>query len=323
MNWRALATALLIALTCELPAALAQVRARPVRIGALTVSWGWVPGFVGLREGLLELGYREGEDFVIGVRFTRGDVAGLEAAARDLVAQGADILLVSEGDAAVVALAATTQIPIVMITGGDPVRRGLAQSYARPGGNLTGVTDLDLELAAKRLEMFREIVPGLRRVLFVYDSADGHFVAEALAYRGAAPGLGLTLVERPVRGRAAAEALFSQLKRGEMDGILGSLNSTSNIPGLGLEAASRLGLPSMFPRFFVEEGALVSYGADLTASGRQAARLVDKIMRGGKPATIPIEVSSKIEFVINLKTARALGLRIPREVLYQADRIIR
>jgi putative tryptophan/tyrosine transport system substrate-binding protein len=324
LGWRALATALLIALSCELPTALAQGRARPVRIGGLTVSWGWTPGFVGLREGLLELGYREGEDFVIGVRFTGGNVAGLEAAARDLVAQGADILVSGEGDSAVAALAATTQIPIVMVTGSDPVRRGLAQSYARPGGNLTGVTDLDLNLAAKRLEMFREIVPGLRRILFAYDSADRYSGAEVAAYRDGAHRLGLTLVERPIRGQAAAEALFSRLRRGEVDGMLGPISLTSNIPGLVLEAASRLTLPAMFMgSFYVEQGGLANYGANYHASGRQAARLVDKIIRGIKPATIPIEVSSKIEFVINLNAARALGLRIPREVLYQADRIIR
>lgn len=323
MRWRALGIALLIALTCGPPAALAQIQARPVRIGALSASWGWTPGFVGLRAGLLELGYRENEDFVIGVRFTRGDTTALEGAARDLLTQGADILVAGEGESAAAARAATTQVPIVVTTGGDPVARGLARSYARPGGNVTGISDLHLELSAKRLEIFREIVPGLRRVLFVYDSADRHFVAEALAYREAAPRLGLTLVERPVRGRAAAEAFFSQLQRGEVDGILGTLTLTSNIPGLGLEAASRLALPSMFPGFFTEEGGLVSYGADLIASGRQAARLVDKIIKGGKPATIPIEVSSKIEFVINLKAAGALGLVISREVLYQADRIIR
>ena len=287
------------------------------------MSWGWTPGFVGLRAGLLELGYRENEDFVIGVRFTRGDTSALEGAARDLLAQGADILVAGEGAAAASALAATTKVPIVITTGGDPVARGLARSYARPGGNVTGISDLHLELCAKRLEIFREIVPGLRRVLFVYDSGDRDFVAEALAYREAASRLGLVLVEHPVRGRAAAEAVFAQLRHSDVDGILGTLTLTSNIPGLGLEAAARLALPSMFSGFFTEEGGLVSYGADLVASGRQAARLVDKIIKGGKPATIPIEVSSKIEFTINLKTARALGLVIPREVLFQADRIIR
>ena len=324
LRWRALGIALLIALTCGPPAALARDGRDRYGSAGSRVSWGWTPGFVGLREGLLELGYREGEDFVIGVRFTGGDVAGLEAAARDLLTQGADILVSGEGDSAVAALAATTQVPIVMITGGDPVRRGLAHSYARPGGNLTGITELDLELAAKRLEMFREIVPGLRRVLFAYDSADRYSGAEAAAYRDWAHRLGLTLVERPIRGRVAAEALFSQLQRGEVDGMLGPYSMTSNIPGLVLEAASRLAVPSMFMgSFYVERGSLANYGPNPHASGRQAARLVDKIIKGIKPATIPIEVSSKIEFAINLKAAQALGLVIPREVLYQADRIIR
>ena len=313
---------LLIGFICG-SGAIAGSRGRPIQIGALSASWGWTPGFVGLRAGLRELGYKENTDFVIGVRFTRGDATELEAAARDLVAQGSDIIVVSEGESATAAGAATTKIPIVITTGGDPVAQGLAQSYARPGGNITGISDLYLELSAKRLEVFRDIVPGLRRVLFVYDLTDRGFVAEASAYRDAATRLGLTLVERPVRGRAAAEAAFSQLKRGEVDGILGSLTVTSNIPGLALEAGSKLALPTMFSGFFADQGGLASYGADLTASGRQAARLVDKIIKGGKPATIPIEVSSKIEFVINLKTAQTLGLAIPREVLYQADRIIR
>jgi putative ABC transport system substrate-binding protein len=149
----------------------AEERTRPVQIGVLTASWGPTPQTVGLRDGLLELGYKEDEQFVIGVRFTQGDLTALPAAARELVQYGVDIIFASEEDPAKAAQMATTHIPIVFSYVLDPVGLGLIQSFARPGGNITGVTDLHLELGPKRLEVFREIVPGLKRVLYLVDQA--------------------------------------------------------------------------------------------------------------------------------------------------------
>ncbi len=147
-------------------------RARPFRIGALTDSWGPTPMIVGMRDGLLEFGYREREDFVLGVRFTQGDISALHAAAHKLVQDGVDLLFVSVDEAARAAQQATTQIPIVFATVTDPIGMGLVQSFAKPGGNITGVTDMELHLGPKRLQMFQEMLPHLQRVWFPYDAAD-------------------------------------------------------------------------------------------------------------------------------------------------------
>jgi putative ABC transport system substrate-binding protein len=303
----------------------AEERAQPVKIGVLTSSWGPTPQVVGLRDGLLELGYRENEQFVLGVRFTQGDLAALPAAAHDLVQYGVDIIFAENDDSAKAAQMATSRVPIVFTGGADPVGRGLIQSFARPGGNITGVTGLYLELSPKRLEVFHEIVPGLKRVLFPYDAADAHAVAAAKVYREAAHRLGIELTEKAVRTAGEAQATLAQTSKGEVDGILMPPFSLSlNIPGFILEATSQRAIPTMFnSAFWVEHGGLASYGPDLHEMGRQAARLVDKILKGANPAEIPVEVSPKVEFVINLKVAKALGLTIAPEVLYRADRIIR
>jgi putative ABC transport system substrate-binding protein len=204
----------------------------------------------------------------------------------------------------------------------DPVIEGLVQSYARPGGNLTGVTSRDIELIAKRLEVFRDSVPGLRRVLFVYDAASPRVEIEVGAYREAARRLGLALLERPVRSREEARRTFDRVRRGDAQGIVMPFSMNLNIPGLAVDSSPRLAIPVMCPdRFFVERGGFASYGADLHAAGRQAARLIDKILRGATPGEIPVERNERIEFVLNLKTSRALGISVPREMLIRADRV--
>jgi putative ABC transport system substrate-binding protein len=303
----------------------AEERAQPVKIGVLTSSWGPTPQVVGLRDGLLELGYRENEQFVLGIRFTQGDQAALPAAAHDLVQYGVDLIFADYDDSVQVARMATSRIPIVFACGsGDPVGLGLIQSFARPGGNITGVTGLYLELSPKRLEIFREIVPDLKRVLYLYDAADTDAVAEAKVYRDAAHRLGIVLVEKVVRTEEEAQATLAQISKDEVDGSLMPFSVSLNIPGFVLEATSQQAIPTMCDTSFcVERGGLASYSPDCHEMGRQAARLVDKILKGANPAEIPVEVSPKIEFAINLKIAKALGLTIAPEVLYRADRIIR
>jgi putative ABC transport system substrate-binding protein len=320
-----LAMALLVLLVGPLPrTALASKRDTPVRIGVLTVSWGPTPGVVGLIDGLEALGYRENEDFVIGVRFTRGDSAVLPAVARELVRDGVDILFCIGETEAKAAQQATTTHPIVFSVVGDPVGLGLIQSYARPGGNITGVTDLNIEVSPKRLELFKELLPRLERVLFPYHADNVHHVAILRQYRTAAHRLGITLVERPLRTMEEARDTLAGVRKEDIDGLLIPHNVDLNIPGFVLDAATRHGIPSMFDSaFLLEEGGLASYGPSWFASGRQAARLVDKIIKGANPGEIPVEVDNHFEFVLNLKVAHALGLTIPPEVLYQADRIIR
>jgi putative ABC transport system substrate-binding protein len=302
----------------------AAERTKPVLIGALTDSWGPTPGVVGLRDGLKELGYRENQDFVIGVRFTQGNIAALPQAARELVEQGTDIIFTTTPAPAKAAQTATSRIPIVFYGAGDPLGLGLIKSFARPGGNITGVTDLDLDLDSKRLEIFKEMIPGLTRVLFPYDKSEAFSLAQARVYRDSARRLKITLVEKGVDSETEAQATFDNIRKNEVHGIVVPRSLSFNIPGLALEAMSRQRVPTMFfGPWYVEQGGLASYGPDFYQSGRQAARLVDKIVRGANPREIPVEVNNNIEFVVNLKAATASGIKIDPQALYRATRVIR
>ncbi len=302
----------------------AAERQEPVKIGALNEGWGPTPATVGLRDGLVALGYREGEQFTIGVPFTQGDVGALPAAARELVRGGADIIFASTTSAVKAAQAATTEIPIVFgDVVGDVIGLGIVRSLAQPGGNVTGITNLDIELNPKRLELFKEIVPGLKRVLFPYVATDPYATAHARAYREAAQALGIILVERAVRTQEEARATLAKVRRTEADGIISPSSMALNIPGWVVEATSQRQFPTMFNgAFMVELGGLASYGPDFYESGRKAARLVDKIIKGEKPGQIPVEIDPKIELVISLKVAKALGLKIGPAALQRADRLI-
>jgi putative ABC transport system substrate-binding protein len=302
----------------------AAQRNLPIRIGVLTDSWGPTPGVVGLRDGLKELGHRENQDFVIGVRFTQGDIQSLPEAARELLKQGVDILFTNNPAPAVAAHKATKRIPIVFYGAGDPVGLGLIKSFARPGGNITGVTDLDLELDSKRLEIFAELVPGLRRVMFPHDKAEPFSGRQGKIYRESARGLKITLIEKTAASQAEARAIFDGIRKNDIDGIIVPRSLSFNIPGFAIEATTRQGIPAMFfGPWYVEQGGLASYGPAFYESGRQAARQVDKILKGTNPGDIPVEVNNKIEFVVNLKAATALGIKIVPEALYRATRVIR
>jgi putative ABC transport system substrate-binding protein len=308
-------------LICDVSAA---ERTKPIRIGVLTDSWGPTPGVVGLRDALKQLGYRENQDFVIGVRFTQGDIAALPQAARELVEQGVDILFTVNPAPAKAAQMATSHIPIVFYGTGDPVGLGLVQSFAHPGGNITGVTDLDLELDSKRLEIFKEMIPGLTRILFPYDPSEAFSVAEAKIYRDSARRLKITLIEKTVATQKEAQETFDRLRKNGIHGIVVPRSLSFNIPGLALEAMSEQRIPTMFfGPWYVEQGGLASYGPDFYQSGRQAARLVDKILKGTNPSQIPVEVNNHIEFVVNLQVATKLGIKIAPEILYRATRVIR
>lgn len=297
--------------------------AQPILIGALNSSWGPTPQEVGLRDGLRELGYRENEDFVMGVRFTQGDLAALAGAARQLVAAGANVILVDHDDSANAARQASQQIPIVCTSLSDPVEQGLIRSFAKPGGNLTGISDLHLKLGPKRMEVFRAMIPGLKRILFLYSAKDAYAASEAKTLSIAAHRLGVELVVRAVSTEEQAQAILAELRRKKIDGVVAPRCCALNLPELILQATSKLRLPMMYESaFWVERGALASYGPDLYASGRMAARLVDKIIRGTSPAEIPVEINRDVEFVINLKTARAFGLTLAPEIIYRANRFI-
>jgi ABC-type uncharacterized transport system substrate-binding protein len=316
---------LLIALTSLRTADAGAVeRPKPIRIGALTDSWGPTPGLIGLRDGLTDLGYRENQDFVIGVRFTEGNIAALPQAARELVKQGVDVLFTNNPAPAKAAQQATKSIPIVFYGAGDPIGLGLIKSFSHPGGNMTGVTDLDLELDSKRLEIFKEMIVGLTRVLFPYDKADAFSVTQANVFRESARRLKVTLIEKPILHPDEAKAIFDDLKRTEVHGIMVPRSLSFNIPGLAVEVTGQKRIPTMFfGPWYVDQGGIASYGPDFYKSGRQASRLVDKILKGTDPREIPVEVNNDIEFVVNLKVATALGIKITPEALYRATRVIR
>jgi putative tryptophan/tyrosine transport system substrate-binding protein len=326
-RWRwagVVATTLVLIVLAAVAADIQAQPRRPFKIGALTESWGPTPSVVGLRDGLKDLGYREDVDFVIGVRFTQGNAAELPAAARDLVKLGVDMIVTDEtGSATRAAQTATDRIPIVFVGGSDPVGLGLVKSLAHPGGNITGIADLDAELAPKRLEIFRELVPGLRRVLFPYDATNAYIVGQLPSYRETARTLNVTLVEKPLRTEDEVRAVLAGIKKEDVDGIMSPRTLSLNIPGFILEAAQKHVAPTMFQRaFYVERGGLASYAGDGQEFGRLAARLVDKIIKGARPGDVPVEQVTKFELAINVKAAKALGLSIPQSLLLRADRVI-
>jgi ABC-type uncharacterized transport system substrate-binding protein len=302
--------------------AVAQLR-RPVRIGGVSESWGPTPALVGLKDGLVELGYREHEDFVLGVRFTRGDFGALPTVTREFIQQGVDVLVLGSTSALNAATEIAPRTPIIFVASLDPVTLGAVRSYARPGGNLTGVTGEDVELSPKRLQLLRALVPRLKRVLFAYDGGNTASAFELKAYREAGRTLGIELVERNLRTQADAQRTFVQLRKADAQAILAPFAVTLNIPSFIVEAASRLHLPTMFnDRFYVERGGLASYGVNTYESGRQAARLLDKVIRGVQPGDIPIEANNRVEFVVNARVARAINLAIPRDLIPRIDRVL-
>ena len=304
----------------------AAQRGKLVLIGAITEAWGPTPTMVGLRDGLKELGYRENEHFAIGVRFTQGDASleELQAAARQLVEGGAQLLVTGGGSSAArAAQLATREVPIVFLGGSDPVGMGIVESFSRPGGNVTGIADLDVDLSPKRLEIFRDLVPGMKRVVFPYDAGEPHAGAHLERHRRAAARLGVALVEIPLRTQDEARAALAAVRKGQADGIFAPRSVSLNIPAFVLEAATRSAIPAMFhDDVWVDQGGLASYSANGYEVGRQAARLVDRIIKGAKPRDLPVEQATHFNLVINLKRAKSLGLAVPPPVLLRAHRVI-
>ena len=239
-----------------------------------------------------------------------------------------DIIVVAGGDAWIrAAKNATKTIPIVMVgAGSDPVEAGLVESLARPGGNVTGITNLTRELGGKRLELLKEAVPKLARVAVLYDPANPASVLEVKEVLPvAARALKLTIQPWEVRAADDFEKVFAALNKQRPDGLYvlgGPLMVANQKRIVGFALKSRL--PSMYSsREFVDAGGLMSYGADLADSYRRVAYYVDKILKGAKPADLPVEQPTKFELVINLKTAKQIGLTIPPNVLARADKVIR
>ena len=281
----------------------------------------------GIRVALRERGHIEGQNIAIEYRYTEGKRDRLPELLAELVRLKVDIILVS-GDIPVrAAKNATKTIPIVMLgTGSDPVEAGHVESLARPGGNVTGITNLTRELGGKRLELLKEAVPKVARVAVFYDPALPPSVLEVKELLPvAARALGLTLQPWEVRRADGFEKVFAALNKQRPDGLYvsGGPLMAANRKRIA-DFALKTRLPSMYSsREAVDVGGLMSYGADLAESYRRVADYVDKILKGAKPADLPVERPTKFELVINLKTAKQIGLTIPQSMLYRADKVIR
>jgi putative ABC transport system substrate-binding protein len=283
----------------------------------------------GIRSALRELGYVEGQNIAIEYRYAEGRDDRTREIAAELVRLKVDIILVSGGTLRFVrpVMNATKTIPIVMAgAGADPVEGGLVETLARPGGNVTGITNLAGELSGKQLELLKEAVPKLARVAVLYDPASPNNmrrVKEVLP--AAARELRLTLLPWEMRGADDLERVFAAMGKQRPDGLYVSQSPILNADEIriaGLAIKSRL--PSVGGRrAAVDAGVLMYYGADIAESNRRVAYYVDRILKGTKPADLPVEQPMKFELVINLKTAKQIGLTIPQSLLYRADKVIK
>jgi ABC-type uncharacterized transport system substrate-binding protein len=283
----------------------------------------------GIRLALRELGYIEGQNIAIEYRYAEGRPDRAPEHAAELVRLKVDIIVVASGDPWIrAAMNATKTIPIVMTgQGRDPVKAGLVDSLARPGGNVTGFTNFGRELGGKRLELLKEAVPNLARVAVLYDPVipgTSREVKEDLPV--AARALGLIIQPQEVRDAASFELIFAALNKQRPDGVYvpggGELMNANRKRVADFALKSRL--PSVYnSKETVGAGGLMSYGADPADGYRRVAYYVDKILKGAKPADLPVEQPTKFELVINLKTAKQIGVTIPPNVLARADKVIR
>jgi ABC-type uncharacterized transport system substrate-binding protein len=307
------------------PAQAQQSAGKHARIGSLHASGSSPERLDALRQGLRQLGYIEGRNLTLHFRTTRGKFEQLPVLASELVALKVDIILTAGSTATRAAKEATSTIPIVMLQDNDPVASGFAASLARPGGNVTGLSTLRPELSGKRLELLKEIVPSLSRVA-VLGASDNPGNAQALKeveLNAAAARLQLHYLD--IRSPKDIEPAFKEARTSRADGVLELGGPLLNVHRkVLLELAAKNRLPTMWVRRqFVEAGGLMSYGVDTADLYRRAATYIDKILKGTKPADLPVEQATKFEFVINLKTAKALNLTIPQTVLFRADKVIK
>jgi putative ABC transport system substrate-binding protein len=300
-------------------AGAAQPAKRTYRIGVLTEAWAANhPTVEGLKAGLRDLGFEEGRDVTFDVRFTQGDTKALPAAADELVKAGVDVIFTCSEAATRVAKTASATLPIVFTLIADPVASGIVDSRARPSGNLTGISNLAVELAGKRLQVLKTLEPTLVRVWVPHASDDPTAGAAISRMRAAGQKLGLEIIDRSITGQNQINAMLSEIKRG--DALFAPDTDSLDIAAAILDASLASRIPAVFSSsLWVGHGGLVSYGPDYHAQGMQAARLVAKILRGSRPQDLPVEGAGKIDLVINLKTATHLGISVPRKVLLRAD----
>jgi putative tryptophan/tyrosine transport system substrate-binding protein len=319
-----LAVVLAVSLTFAPLSGEAQPTGKTPRIGWLATS---APGQFddAFRQGLRERGYIEGQNTAIEWRSVKGDFARLPTAAAELLGLNVDIVVASGTPAALALQRLTTATPIVMVAGADPVQARLVASLARPGANITGLTNFTPVLAGKRLELLKEAFPRISRVVVLWHGLSNPSTASSLEeLSAAATALGRSVQSLELRSVADLETAFAVVSQQRSEGIFilqdGFMNShRSRI--IALVTKSRL--PGMYEwRDWADAGGLIAYGPSYSELYRRVAHFVDKILKGAKPADLPVEQPTKFELVINLKTAKALGLTIPQTLLLRADQLI-
>ena len=309
-------------------AVVAQEPAKVPRIAFLTGSYAssTAPRIRAFRQGLRELGYIEGESIVIDWRFAEGKLDRLPALVAELLRLKVDVIVTGGPAPTRAAKEATTTIPIVMAQDADPVGSGFVASLARPGGNITGLSTLAPELSGKRLELLKEIIPNLARVAVLGTSTQPGNTQELKEVEFAAGSLGIKLLYFDVLTPTDIEIAFREARRGRAGAVL------ILVPGRVFNSVRKqtaeLALKNQLPMIsrgeaFMEAGGVLSYGVSLPDLDRRAATYVDKILRGAKPADLPVEQPTKFDFIINLKTAKQIGFTIPPNVLARADKVIR
>jgi putative ABC transport system substrate-binding protein len=321
---RLIATLALTILMAPL-AAEAQPPDKVYRLGYLDTTPMAAPLWDAFLDGLRAHGYREGQNLVFERRFSEGNAERFPAFAAELVRLKVDLILVRTTPAALAAKHVTQTIPIVITTANDPVGAGLVASLARPGGNVTGLSVLAPELSGKRLELLKEVMPGMTRVAVLWNAANPANASVWQEMQAAARALGLLLQSQAVREPQDLEDALARTAQARPDAllVLGDALIYTYLQHIA-EFATQERLPSVFPdaREACVAGCLMSYGPDILDVFRRAATYVDKILKGAKPADLPVEQPTKFELVLNLKTAKALGITFPPTLLVLADEVI-
>jgi putative ABC transport system substrate-binding protein len=305
-------------------AARAQQSAKVRRLGFLQPGAPPEPLIDVVRDRLRELGYAEGRDIILEVRWAEGKLDRLPALAAELVDLNVDVIVAFTTPSALAARNATKNIPIVFTAVGDPVGAGVVPSLARPGGNATGFSGLATELSGKRLEILRKIVPAMSRVAMLWNDTNPGMMLRAGQAQEAAAKLGVTVQSVGVHDLIDFEPAYAAIRSGGAEALLTLADGVTILHRKQIvEFASQQRLPAMYEtRQFVQFGGLVSYGSNSLEIQRRAADYIDRIFKGTKPADLPVEQPTKFDLVLNLKTAKALGLEIPPTVLALADEVI-
>ena len=294
------------------------------RVGVITAGGQYYETIDGLRAGLKQLGLEEGKQFTLAIRDTKGDAKAAEEAARNFEQEKADLIYTTQTSVTIAARRATADIPIVFCAGADPVDLGLVDSFAKPGGRLVGVFYRDIDLTAKRLEILKEMVPKLRRVVTFYDPRNPVASESVKFAREEARRLGVELVERHIASVEELQAAIRALRAGEVDAYFEVQDAITGVHAqLIIDTGRVKRLPTMFTnQNSVIKGGLASYSVSRHEVGRVSAKYVQRILTGVKPKDLPVEGIDKISLVLNLKTAKEIGLTVPQWTLMKADKVI-